>query len=130
METAVDSARSGRRSAAGFKAFLRIAKRWRLREDEALTLLGSPSRAAFYKWQNQVPSRGLTHDALERISYVLGIYKALHLLFNDPEQADGWVRRPNEAFGGQTALERMLGGNVVDLYAVRSYLDFVRGGYS
>lgn len=68
-------------------------------------------------------------DVLERISYILGIYKALHLLFADRAQADGWVRRPNAAlmFGGRSALERMLAGDVADLHAVRQYLDAQRG---
>ena len=67
---------------------------------------------------------------LERISYVLGIHKALEILFPDPVRADAWVRRPNDAplFGGRSALERMLGGNVSDLYVVRQYLDAQRGG--
>ena len=68
-------------------------------------------------------------DVLERISYILGIYKALHLLFADRAQADGWVRRPNAAlmFGGRSALERMLAGQVADLYVVRQYLEGQRG---
>jgi hypothetical protein len=66
---------------------------------------------------------------LERISYVLGIYKALQILLPDATRADAWVRQPNTAtpFGGRSALERMLGGNVGDLYAVREYLDAQRG---
>jgi hypothetical protein len=67
---------------------------------------------------------------LERISYVLGIYKALQILLPDPARADAWVRASNGAplFAGRSALERMLAGNVSDLYAVRSYLDAERGG--
>ena len=66
---------------------------------------------------------------LERISYVLGIYKALQVLFPDPTRADAWLRKPNAAlpFGGGSALDRMLSGNVADLFVVRSYLDAPRG---
>ena len=66
---------------------------------------------------------------LERISYVLGIYKALQILIPDEARADAWIATPNTAplFGGHSALERMLGGNVGDLYAVRQYLDAQRG---
>ena len=65
----------------------------------------------------------------ERISYLLGIYKALQMLFPEPAQADAWVKKPNQAplFGGRSALERMLGGQVADLYVVRQYLDAQRG---
>jgi hypothetical protein len=68
-------------------------------------------------------------DVLERISYVLGIYKALHSLFVDRAQADSWVRRPNAApmLGGQSALDRMLAGQVGGLCIVRQYLEEQRG---
>ena len=72
----------------------------------------------------------LGRDVLERVSYVLGIYKALQILFPDPGQADAWPAASNQAFGGRSALDRMLGGNVADLYEVRKYLDHVRGGGS
>ena len=74
------------------------------------------------------PSR----DTVERLSYLLGIYKALQILLPETEAADGWVRRPNQAaiFGGRSALERMLGGNVGDLLVVRQYLDAMRGGWA
>ena len=66
---------------------------------------------------------------LERLSYLLGIYKSLQILLPDPVAADAWVRRPNTAllFGGRSALERMLSGQVADLYVVREYLDAQRG---
>ena len=72
----------------------------------------------------------LTRDTLERVSYILGIYKALQILLPDPAAADAWVRKPNTAplFGGAAALQRMLSGNVADLYVVRQYLDAWRGG--
>ena len=110
------------------RAFFRIAAAWGLRNNEARRLLGDPPESTYYKWKKQqdgVPGR----DVLERISYVLGIFKALQLLFPEPARADAWLRRPNAAlpFGGGSALERMLSGNVADLYVVRSYLDAQRG---
>jgi len=69
-------------------------------------------------------------DTLRRIGYVAGIYKALQILYSDPGLADGWIRRPNNAFGGQTPLRRMTGGDVVDLAAVRNYLDAARAPWS
>jgi hypothetical protein len=61
---------------------------------------------------------------------VLGIYKALQLLLPSPAAADGWVRQPNATapFHGVSALDRMLSGNVADLFVVRQYLDAQRGG--
>ena len=71
----------------------------------------------------------LSADTVERISYVMGIYKALRILLPTAEAAHAWVKKPNAAYGfaGKSALERMLGGRVVDLADVRRYLDAERG---
>lgn len=115
--------------APALRAFFSIAKLWGLNSQQQRTLLGNPPSSTFFKWK-KLQSGALTRDVMERISYVLGIYKALRILLPEPGQADRWVHAPNAAppFGGQAALTRMLGGNVSDLYAVRSYLDAERGG--
>ncbi len=115
---------------AGLRTFFRIAALWDLSVEEQLKLLGGPARSTYFKWKKD-GADSLPHDVLERISYVLGIYKALQVLLPDESAADAWVRRPNEAapFGGRSALERMLSGNVADLYEVRRYLDAERGGW-
>jgi hypothetical protein len=114
--------------AAGLRAFARIADLWHLSIPEQLALLGIGSRSTYYKWRKD-PHPRLPRDTLERLSYLLGIYKALQLLLPEAQAADEWIRRPNEAplFGGRSALERMLSGNVADLYLVRQYLDAQRG---
>ena len=119
-------------SAAGLRAFFNIARDWRLGVDEQLVLLGAPGRSTFFKWKASPTEVRLGRDTLERLSYLLGIYKALQILLPDAVAADGWVRKPNGAtvFGGRSALDRMLGGNVGDLLAVRQYLDAMRGGWA
>jgi hypothetical protein len=114
--------------AAGLRAFERIATAWGLTVNEQMCLLGIKSRSTFFKWRKD-PAVQLPADMLERLSYLLGIYKALQLLFAEPASADAWLRRPNDAapFGGRSALERMLSGQVADLYVVRQYLDAQRG---
>jgi len=115
-------------SGPALRAFFRIAKAWNLTAEQERTLLGNPGRSTFFRWK-AAGEGAIGADTLERISYVLGIYKALHVLFPDDAQADGWLRRPNQAplFGGASALDRMLGGQVADLYVVRQYLDAQRG---
>lgn len=111
------------------KAFFQIMGHWGVDNEPARTLLGSPSRSTFFEWKK---GRGgaLSRDALERVSYVIGIYKGLQILFPLPAQADAWICKANAAFGGKSALERMAAGNVADLHAVRAYIDHVRGGRS
>jgi len=101
------------------KTFFEIMNCWRVKTEDARRLLGMPSRGTFFAWKK---GEGGT---LSR-----GIYKGLQLLFSDPAQADAWVSKPNDAFAGRSALDRMMGGNVSDLHAVRSYIDHVRGGRS
>ena len=118
-------------SGPALRTFLRIADLWELTVDEQMTLLGVTARSTFFKWKKD-PNTTLPKDTLERISYILGIYKALEILLPDEKAADEWVRRPNTAalFGGQSALDRMLSGQVADLFVVRQYLDAQRGGWA
>ena len=110
------------------EAFFNICADWGLSAEQERTLLGGPPRSTFFKWKKE---RGgvLGRDVLERVSYLLGIYKALHILLPSNEAARAWVSKPNAAplFNGRSALEHMLGGNVVDLADVRRYLDAQRG---
>jgi uncharacterized protein (DUF2384 family) len=117
-------------SGAALRTFFNIAELWGLSVEEQKTLLGIPSSSTYYKWKKDTRVT-LSPDTLERISYILGIYKALQILLADTQAADTWIRRPNTAplFGGKSALERMLSGNVSDLYVVRQYLDAQRGGW-
>ena len=119
-------------SAAGLRAFFNIARDWGLNTDAQMVLLGTPGRSTFFKWKAAPETADLKRDTLERLSYILGIYKALQILLPDTTAADAWVKKPNTAplFGGQSALDRMLGGNVADLVAVRQYLDARRGGWA
>lgn len=117
-------------AAPGLRAFGRIAQAWQLSVDDQLCLLGQPPRSTFFAWRKHPERASLPRDTLERLSYVLGIWKSLQILLPDAAAADAWVRQPNTApaFGGRSALERMLAGNVSDLHVVRTYLDGVRGG--
>lgn len=118
-------------SAAAIRAFKNIADLWQLNLEEQMTLLGQPGRSTYFRWKKEPESAHLSHDTLERISYILGIYKALAILLPEPKAADSWIKKPNAAalFQGQSALQRMLSGNVGDLYVVRQYLDAMRGGW-
>jgi hypothetical protein len=119
---------AGSAGGAGLRAFTRIAELWHLSIADQLALLGITSRSTYFKWRKE-PQPKLPRDTLERLSYLLGIYKALQLLLPDTHAADEWIRRPNDAplFGGRSALDRMLSGNVADLFIVRQYLDAQRG---
>jgi hypothetical protein len=116
--------------AAGVRAFGRIAALWGLTVEEQIRLLGEPPRSTFFAWRKNPEKVKLSRDVLERLSNILGIYKSLAILLPDVKAADEWVRKPNAApvFGGKSALDRMLAGNVSDLNLVRRYLDAQRGG--
>jgi len=118
-------------SQPALRAFFGIAELWKLSVLEQMTLLGITARSTFFQWKKNTNVE-LPKDTLERISYLLGIYKALQILLPDPRAADAWVRQPNQAplFSGQSALERMLSGQVADLFVVRRYLDAQRGGWA
>lgn len=114
-------------SAPAMRAFFNIASAWRLSVREQIALLGHPPASTYHKYKSGQVGR-LPYDMLIRISLVLGIYKALHILYPDPALADGWVKLPNSnpLFGGQPALSFMMGG-VDGLFQVRRLLDGRRG---
>lgn len=108
------------------RTFFRIADAWGLKEAEQMKLLGLDNRSTFQTWKRGAVA-AIPRDAIERISYVMGIYKGLKILL--PRSADDWVRKPNAAplFSGRPAIERMTSGNVADLFLVRQYIDAQRG---
>jgi hypothetical protein len=130
LSPSVHTASLGEMSTAGLRAFFNIARDWDLLVEEQIVLLGSPGRSTFFKWKAAPHTARLGRDTLERLSLLLGIYKALQILLPQPAAADGWIKRPNSAppFGGKRALDRLLAGNISDLVAVRQYLDAMRGG--
>lgn len=117
-----------RLSQSALKGFFRLATAWNLRDEDARELLGGLSSSAFYDWKKN-SDRLLEVDRITRISYLLGIYKSLHILYGD-KLADEWVQLPNTnpIFAGRTPLAFMLGGGLLAMQSVRRLLDARRGG--
>lgn len=115
-------------SGPALRAFFNIAELWKLSGSEQMALLGLTSRSTFQSWKAGQVTK-VSRDVIERISYLLGIFKGINILLPDRQQADEWVRAPNDAplFSGRSALDRMVSGNVSDLYLVRRYIDGERG---
>jgi hypothetical protein len=112
-------------AAAMFRAALGLFRNWRLTDADAAVLLDLPGRT-FARWKAGGVGR-MGRDAKARLSNLMGIHKALRLLFREPQRGYEWIRAPNTAFGGRSALEIMLGGELTDLMRVRRYLDAERG---
>lgn len=117
-----------RLSQSALKGFFKLAAAWKLRDDDARELLGGLSSSAYYEWKKN-PRRVLEVDRITRVSYLLGIYKALHILYGE-QLADEWVSLPNKntIFGGRAPLAYMLGGGLLAMQTVRKLLDARRGG--
>lgn len=115
------------KNSVALKAFFGIAQQWQLSAEQECILLGVP-KATFYRWK-KTQSGVLSRDQLERISYILGIYKALKILLPSEVAANRWIRQPNDAplFSGKTALDKLMTGRIIDLADVRRYLDAQRG---
>ncbi|MBV8605357.1 MAG: DUF2384 domain-containing protein [Pelomonas sp.] len=115
---------------AALRTFFNIAAAWELGNEDQQRLLGC-GRTTFFDWKAGRVKAGLDAATLERLSHLFGIWSALQILLPLPERANAWIRQPNAAplFGGGSALERMRGGQVADLFVVRQYLDAQRGGW-
>ena len=110
------------------KGFFNIVQRWQLEDDESRELLGSVSSSTYYEMKRN-PSKTLGVDRITRVSYLIGIHKALHGLYGDP-LADRWVKMPNTnlLFSAHSPLELMMQGGIVAMQQVRALLDSRRGG--
>jgi uncharacterized protein (DUF2384 family) len=117
-----------RLSRSALQAFFKLADAWKMRDDDARELLGGLSSSAYYEWKKN-PDRLLEVDRITRISYLIGIYKALHILYGD-KLADEWVSLPNKnvIFSGVSPLAYMQAGGLLAMQVVRKLLDARRGG--
>jgi hypothetical protein len=118
-----------RLSPSALKAFFNLVEHWSVRDEDARTLLGGVTNGPYYEMKRQPAERILDADKLLRISYLVGIFKALNIL-HGRALADEWVQLPNanRIFGGSTPLVYMLRGGVTAMQTVRRLLDSRRGG--
>lgn len=115
------------KAAAGLTAFFSIAEEWGLSTEQQQILLGSPGRSTYFQWKRN--KRGnLSRDTMDRLSYLLGIYKGLNILFS-ANHVQQWLFNTNDnpMFNQQSPLDYMLTGSLVALADVRRYLDWARG---
>jgi len=130
-ETAVDLSKKQNRtrlSPAAIKGILSIAKHWKLRDEDTRVLLGGISSGSFYALKNQA-AKTLDEDQLTRVSILIGIYKALNILYSE-KLADAWMSLPNAnpMFGGDSPLSYVKRGGIPAFIRVRQLLDARRGG--
>lgn len=114
-------------ASAMLRAALNLFAKWELTDEQASILLDLPLRT-FARWKAGTPGR-IDRDTRARLSNLMGIHKALRIIFQEPERGYRWIRATNEGFGGQSALEVMLNGDLTDLMRVRRLLDAERGGW-
>ena len=114
-------------AAAMFRAVLNLLRLWDVTDEEAATLLDQPVRT-YRRWKAGDLGR-LDRDDKARLSNLMGIHKALRIIFREPQRGYAWIKAPNKVFGNRTALDVMLGGELTDLMRVRRYLDTERGAW-
>jgi hypothetical protein len=114
-------------AAAMFRAVVKLFRLWGVTDEQAATLLDLPKRT-YARWKAGDLGR-IGRDGKARLSNLMGIHKALRLIFREAPRGYAWIKAPNEAFGGRSALDLMLGGELTDLMRVRRYLDAERGGW-
>ncbi len=117
-----------RLSKSAIAAFFKLAQAWGLRDEASRRLLGGVSNGMFYQLKRG-RRKTLDQDKLTRISLLIGIFKALNILYSG-KLADSWVNLPNSnaMFAGEAPLAYMTRGGVPALMRVRQLLDARRGG--
>jgi len=114
-------------AAAMFRATVNLFGKWELTDEQAATLLDMPLRS-YRRWKAEGPGR-VSRDGAARLSNLMGIHKALRIVFSEATRGYAWIKADNAAFAGLNALEVMLDGELTDIMRVRRYLDAERGGW-
>lgn len=99
------------------KGFFSIAKRWQLNRPQAMNLLGLTATSTYANWKNCKTST-IPRDTIERISYILKIDETLNLIHGNHPAVLNWLKAPHQAFNDLPPLDKMLQGNVVDIFQV------------
>src|SRR5918993_501691 len=100
-------------AAAMFRAAVKLFNLWGITDEQAASLLDMPVRT-YRRWKTERQG-GITRDGRARLSNIMGIHKALRIIFREPQRSYAWIKAPNAAFGDRSALEVMLGGELTDL---------------
>lgn len=116
------------RGHVALKGFFNICREWGCSQDEMMQMLGGISRSTLAKY-HKLPYIKLSRDTLERISYILGIYKSLRVMYPTAERANRRIRLATSEipFSGTSALDFMARGSMKHLMQARRYFDAKRG---
>ena len=109
------------------RAVVNLFAKWDMTDAQASILLGGLSPRTWARWKVGTIGR-VPRDLKARLSNLMGIHKALRIIFTEADRGYGWVKRPNDTFDGATALDVMLAGELTDIMRVRRYLNDIRGG--
>lgn len=115
-------------AAALARTTVNLFRAWQITDAEACTLLGDMAKRTWSRWKDGQIGR-IDRDLRMRMALLMGIHKGLRYLFRDPERGYAWIRKPNAAFEGRSALEVMLRGEMTDLIALRDWLNAERGAW-
>ena len=128
VQTFSKSEDRSRLSGVALKAFRALIEHWGLSNAEAAALLGV-SDSTWDRIKRGACDQPLSQDQLTRASAAIGVYKGLHLLFED-EMADRWPKLPNRGpiFQRATPVQAMIEGGIPVMLETRRYIDAVRGG--
>lgn len=114
-------------AAAMSRAAINLFGKWELTDEQASTLLDMPVRS-YRRWKAEGPGR-ISRDGRARLSNLMGIHKALRIIFLEAGRGYAWMKAGNTAFEGLSALDIMLNGELTDIMRIRHYLDAERGGW-
>ena len=110
------------------RTVIALFERWGVSDVDASTILGGISAKTFRRWKDGDFGR-VNRDLADRMSNLLGIHKALRIIFVDPASGYEWMRSRNSTLGDRSALDVMRQGGMEDIVRMRRYLDSVRGGW-
>lgn len=113
---------------AAQRAIINLFDRWGVSDVDAAIILGGIAAKTFRRWKDGDYGR-VNRDLADRMSHLLGIHKALRIIFTDAKSGYEWIKSKNDTFAGKSALDLLKQGGMEDIIKLRRYLDSVRGGW-
>jgi len=110
------------------RAVINLFAKWGVKDADAAIIFGGISKKTVQRWREGDYGR-VNRDMADRMSNLLGVHKALRIVFSDSQRGYDWINTENKAFGGKSALDVLRRGGMEDLIRIRRYLDSVRGGW-
>lgn len=114
---------------AAFKTVVSIMETWGCTREQMAIILGMP-KSTLGRYIAAPEKVNFTSDQQSRVSYLLNIYQAIRMTFNNQVNIDKFMslKNNNGMFAGRAPLDLLLEGSMENMIDTYKHIDALRGG--